>query len=60
MPHFDMTQLVFLGLVIAAFGAFAVTLLAVSLYVGSADRAENAPEERHVIPAKRTEGAIHN
>jgi hypothetical protein len=55
MPHMEIPQLVFLGSVLVAFGAFTVTLISVSLYT----MAKRSPGEpmvaREVIPAKRTE-----
>jgi len=47
-----MPQLVFLGCVLAAFAAFALTLLGVSIYAAG-ERPAPEPIDREVTPAKR-------
>jgi hypothetical protein len=58
MPLMPVPQLAFLGSVLAAFGAFSITLIGVSLHT-MAKRSPGEPLVAHqVIPAKRTE-ALH-
>jgi hypothetical protein len=53
----SLTDTIVLGLVVASFIAFAITLMAVSAYVALGDRPSARPE-RKITPAKRAEGAI--
>ena len=55
MPHMEIPQLVFLGLVLAAFGCFTVTLISVSLYTMTGRSPAEPVVAREVIAAKRTE-----
>jgi hypothetical protein len=50
----DFAQLIFLGLVLAGFAAFAITLVVVSVYVALSGKAAEKPPYRAVTPARRT------
>jgi hypothetical protein len=50
----DLTQMIVLFLIVAAFCGFAVVLFVTSLYVASGDKAEEPKIERKVTPAQRT------
>ncbi len=52
MPHWPLSELLYLVGVIAAFGAFGLTLLGVSLWV-TLRAPEPKPVEREVTPAAR-------
>jgi hypothetical protein len=54
VPAFSVPTFVFLGLLLATFGAFVVTLIAVHLYTLGAPQA--GPVAHEVIQAKRAEG----
>jgi hypothetical protein len=53
MPILPLSTLIVLGLVIAAFVAFGVTLFAASLYVAFGKPAREKPVAREVTPARR-------
>lgn len=56
MPHWPLSELLYLVGVIAAFGAFGLTLLGVSLWV-TLRAPEPKPVEREVTPAARVTSA---
>ncbi len=59
MPAMPTSEVIVLGLILAAFAAFGVTLLAVSLNVTIGARANGAPALREVTPAKRVDANAH-
>jgi hypothetical protein len=59
MPAMPMSEVIVLALILAAFAAFGLTLLAVSIYVSLGGQAPGTPAPREVTPARRV-AAVHH
>ena len=53
LTHLSLPEVLFLGLVVLAFGSFGVTLLGVSLYVELGHKPHREPVRRAVTQARR-------
>jgi len=58
MPHFELSQLLALGAIVAAFLAFAIGLLSVQIYMLLPSERDAKPIRREVTPARRG-GAVN-